>query len=134
MKVLIETPKGSFTKYTHDRGKFRPDLKTPFPSFFNYGFIEGEISGDGQPRDVIVLGPRIKQGITMECTHVGTVIFVDNGVEDNKYVGKKKGGLTVLDKINITLFFLIYMSYKNIYYLMTRRRTASTLFKGIKML
>ena len=91
MKVLIETPKYGFRKYRWDGRDFTLDLVSPLPTLFNYGCILGTTSGDGQPRDAIVLGPRLPQGRQIEVTGIAVVGFTDDGARDDKTVCRETG-------------------------------------------
>jgi inorganic pyrophosphatase len=70
VNVIIETPKGSHTKYKYDEehGLFMFDKTLPigqtFP--FDFGFLPSTKGGDGDPIDVLVL--------TNEPTFVGCLI------------------------------------------------------------
>jgi inorganic pyrophosphatase len=133
MRVVVETPKGSFTKYRLVDNAFKPELRTPFPSFFNYGFMEGETSGDGLPRDVIVLGPRLEQGSRVECREVGVVLFWDAGVEDSKVVGVVEGGISFWDRVRIHVFFVSYMLFKSLRYLLVEGKVACSWYGGLNV-
>ncbi|KAA0206076.1 hypothetical protein EDM68_03655 [Candidatus Uhrbacteria bacterium] len=55
----IEVPRGGFVKRGPDG---RVDFVSPVPCPFNYGSAIGYWSADGDPTDVIVLGPRLGRG------------------------------------------------------------------------
>lgn len=110
--ALIETPKYSFRKYEWDGSHFKVALKSPFPTLFNYGIIEGTVSGDGMPQDVLVLGERLRQGERVLFKDVGTVRFTDSGEKDDKVIGSRDGEITVFDLLKIRFFFTVYSVYK----------------------
>ena len=70
VNAVIETPKGSHTKYRYDEesGLFLFDKTLPIGQYFpfDFGFLPSTIGGDGDPLDVLVL--------TDEPTFVGCLI------------------------------------------------------------
>ncbi|MFH1403045.1 MAG: inorganic diphosphatase [Candidatus Altiarchaeota archaeon] len=132
MRVVIETPRGSFTKYRLAGEVFARDMRTPFPTLFNYGSVEGEYAGDGMRRDAIVLGPRLDQGSIVECSNVGRVLFSDAGVEDDKIVGSTRGEIRLGDKIRIHVFFTTYMVFKTLRYFIVERRVSFSFYRGLE--
>ena len=59
IEVVVEIPRGSRNKYEFDRaaGVFRLDRVLSSAVFYNfdYGFVEGTLSGDGDPTDALLL-------------------------------------------------------------------------------
>mgnify|MGYP002046624572 FL=1 len=81
LRVEVETTRGSLIKRRADG---TVDFVSPLPCPYNYGFAVGHLGGDGDPLDVIVLGPRRPAGTRVEVPVIGVVRFVDAGCEDHK--------------------------------------------------
>jgi len=101
--IVIEVPRFSFVK----RGPSGSvDFVSPFPSPFNYGSVPETLAEDGEPRDVLLLGPRLPHGTRTEASVLGVVHFLDAGVPDPKIVaGPRLGGC---DRGTIEGFFRLY--------------------------
>lgn len=82
-QVVIEVPRGSFIK-RDAHGQI--DLLSPIPAPFNYGRSPEHHGGDGEPQDVVVLGPRLPRGHTTTLRVWGQVRFIDGGQPDHKWV------------------------------------------------
>jgi inorganic pyrophosphatase len=98
---------------------------------FNYGFVEGSISADSLPQDVIVLGPKLPQGRKLDISILGYVQFVDRGVRDDKLIASVSGRIDHMDKIKIRVFFSFYRIFKIIYYIFRDFRIEECRFEGI---
>jgi inorganic pyrophosphatase len=83
LEVTIEVPSGGFVKRRDDGGI---DYVSPFRCPFNYGSVEGTVSGDGDRLDAVVLGPSLPRGTRALRKVRGLVQFVDAGLPDPKYV------------------------------------------------
>lgn len=108
VEVVIEVPRGSFTKRRPDG---RVHFVSPFPSPFNYGSVPDTRSPDGDPLDAIVLGPRRSRGERLRGRVRGVVRFIDHGVADPKLV-VSASPLRRRDRIVIELFFRVYAPAK----------------------
>jgi len=133
MKILIETPKYSFIKYRYENSKFLKDLFSPFPNLFNYGFIIETKGYDDSPKDVIVLGKGLNQGIILDLKIIGEVKFIDKGLSDIKYIASQNNKITTFDKLKIKIFFVTYSVYKVIYYLIAERKIYMCKYLGIRI-
>ncbi|MCX6695690.1 MAG: inorganic diphosphatase [Candidatus Altiarchaeota archaeon] len=131
MKITVETPKGSFVKYRFKDGRFTPELTSPFPTLFNYGFVEGTEGSDGMPQDCIIIGGRISQGEKLNLEPLGVVYFTDDGKEDNKSVFSVGGDIKLLDKISLHVFFVCYTIFKTLHYLAKEHRIARCWYGGV---
>jgi inorganic pyrophosphatase len=109
--IYIETPKGSFVKRNENQ---MIDFVSPLPCPFNYGHIKGEIGGDGDPLDALLLGGRVAIGTEVTVNVVGCVHFIDCGKQDDKFIVMQHGAPTRKDKRKIKLFFLFYAFLKRI--------------------
>ncbi len=109
MRVVIETSKWSFIKMEEVEGNFKRAFLSPIPTPFNYGYIKGTMSGDGSPLDIIVLGDRRDMGCEIDVDVIGKVMFIDNDVEDDKYIASLDGGK---QSLGIMLFFWFYAFFK----------------------
>jgi len=90
VNVLIEIPQGGVpVKYELDKasGALRVDRFLHTAMFYpgNYGFIPHTLSGDGDPVDVIVVGPGpVVPGAIVRCRPVGAMLMKDEAGPDEK--------------------------------------------------
>lgn len=131
MEIVIETPKWSFVKYRFVDGMFVKSLRSPFPTIFNYGFIVGSVGGDGAPKDVIVLGEKMKQGDRTNSSIAGYVKFLDMDKQDDKAISKPSGKLTFYDRLKINIFFSFYSIFKRFYYRIKGIKPNTCRYNGI---
>jgi inorganic pyrophosphatase len=84
----------------------------------NYGFVPQTISYDGDPFDVLVLGPPMRGGTIVRGVIVGIMHMEDEKGLDSKVVisplsrGKPKYSLTDADRNRIGGFFQIYRQHE----------------------
>jgi inorganic pyrophosphatase len=97
--VRVEVPRGGRVKWGADGGI---DFVSPLACPFNYGSAlfppsqpslggRAPLAEDGDPPDVIVLGPRLDKGAELEVLIVGVLRFTDAGKRDDKWVGLPAG-------------------------------------------
>ena len=136
LRALIEVPRGSFIKRRPDGSR---DFISPLPSPFNYGSALSEPSGelfasvaveDGDPLDVLVLGPRLQRGRELEVQVWGWVDFVDAGEADPKLVATRGRRPSALDWLRVRAFFVVYARLKGALQRM-RGREGMTRLRGI---
>lgn len=89
IEVTVEIPRGSRNKYEfdHERHVFRLDrvLYSSMHYPTDYGFIEGTLSGDGDPLDVlIVVEEPTFPGCHLRARPIGALIMTDEKGEDEK--------------------------------------------------
>lgn len=100
VNVVVEIPSGTIAKYEYDKtdnsfkvekieGKDRLVQYLGYPG--NYGFVprtllSEEKGGDGDPLDVIILGPAEKQGAIIECDIIGVLKMLDSHEQDDKLI------------------------------------------------
>jgi inorganic pyrophosphatase len=89
--VLIEIPKGSINKYELDKetNKIKLDrvLYSPMYFPFEYGFIEGTLSDDGDPLDVVVVSENATfPGCVIPCKVIGMLNMEDESGLDYKVI------------------------------------------------
>ena len=106
--VQVEAPRGSFVKRAPDG---RVDVVSPVPCPFNYGFVPGEVAGDGDPLDAIILGRRLAVGWTGSLRVFGVVDFVDAGCADPKLVCSQRRP-NALQRAAVCGFFWTYVPFK----------------------
>jgi inorganic pyrophosphatase len=89
IEATIEIPRGSRNKYEfdHERHVFRLDRvlysSVHYPT--DYGFIEGTLSGDGDPLDVLVVVEEPTfPGCHLRARPIGALIMTDEKGEDEK--------------------------------------------------
>ncbi len=90
VNALIEIPQGGApVKYELDKasGAMFVDRFLHTAMFYpgNYGFIPHTLSGDGDPIDILVVGPTpVATGAIIRCRPIGCLIMVDEAGEDEK--------------------------------------------------
>lgn len=82
VRVRIEIPRFGFVK----REGTRIEYVSPVPCPFNYGCVPSMPAPDGDPLDVVVPGPRLDEGTTLDLQVHAVVRFVDDGKVDDKLV------------------------------------------------
>ncbi len=98
--MVVEIPAGTNEKwqtnavsgalyFEHVNGKPRIIDYLAYP--FNYGFIpqtvdSRERGGDGDPLDVVLIGPALQRGSVQKVKMIGALKFMDQGEEDTKIV------------------------------------------------
>jgi inorganic pyrophosphatase len=104
INVVVEIPAGSVDKWEVDKsdGALRWELRDGKPRKVrylgypgNYGMIPRtllpeEHGGDGDPLDVIVLGPSVPRGSVVEARVVGVLRLLDDGEQDDKLLAVSK--------------------------------------------
>jgi len=89
--VHIEIAKNSTVKYEYDKelGALVCDrvLYGPFAFPFNYGYIPGTMSGDGDPLDaVVIMDEPLVPGSYIKCRIIGCLETEDEKGEDAKLI------------------------------------------------
>ena len=116
LELLIEIPRWSFSKRTSS-GKL--DFVSPFPCPFNYGRATALAGADGDPLDIVMLGPRLPRGTKVKVPIVGAVQFIDRGIADDKLIcGTRPIGH--VKRFWILAFFRFYAQCKKLLYLFRR--------------
>ncbi len=115
INVVIEIPAGQNAKWevSEDDGKMHWEIKKekprvvsylPYP--FNYGMIPStlqstETGGDGDPIDVLILGPALPRGSIVQATVIGVLRLKDDGERDDKLLAiPEKGPFKNLDSLD----------------------------------
>ncbi|MFL5343708.1 MAG: inorganic diphosphatase [Hyalangium sp.] len=124
-EVLIETPRWSFVKRRAD-GSI--DFISPVPCPYNYGSIPGFQSDDGDPLDVVVLGPRLRLGERLRVPVVGVVDFIDAGRGDPKVICSARP-LGERERVGVERFFRVYARFKRVLH-RARGQLPDTRFRG----
>lgn len=118
--AYIEIPVGERNKYEFDMRRNALGLDRIIPERMggypvNYGFVPQTISYDGDPFDVLVLGPPRRAGELISGRIVGLMLMEDEKGIDSKVVvtpvgidGKSTHTLTAADQERIAAFFRIY--------------------------
>jgi len=107
--VIVEVPRGSFLKRELRDGSLVVDYVSPLPSPFNYGCVPDSLGEDGDPLDVVVLGPRLPAMARVRLPVVGVVRFEDAGLRDDKIVASE-GPPTAWQRRRLEWFFRAYGS------------------------
>lgn len=116
----IEIPLGSRQKFELDMAKNAPALDRDIPEKIggypvNYGIVPQTVSYDGDPFDVLVLGPAIPTGQQVKGVIVGLMHMEDESGLDSKVVmsrvgadGKPTHQLTDADRRRMADYFNRY--------------------------
>jgi inorganic pyrophosphatase len=129
MRIVIETPKYSFWKYCRTEKGFERAFFSPLPTIFNYGFVEGTLSPDGMEEDVVILGPRLSRGSTLEMESFdGIIRFLDNSIRDDKKVIYVSG---FYPPLLLAFYFRLYALFKVFLYAFQERKITICRFEGI---
>ena len=129
MKIVIETPKYSFSKYRKTENGYERAFFSPLPTIFNYGFIEGTKGPDGMEEDVVVLGPRLPRGSTFEREGFdGIVRFLDDSIRDDKRLVHISG---FCSPSLLAFYFRLYALFKIFLYAFCEGKITKCRFEGI---
>ncbi len=104
VKMLVEIPAGTIEKYELNKssgiiqmdsvdGKPRLIDYLGYPA--NYGMIPNTVlpkseGGDGDPLDILAIGPSAKKGSIIECKVIGVLKLKDRGEQDDKLIAISK--------------------------------------------
>jgi inorganic pyrophosphatase len=100
LNSVIEIPAGTNDKWevNKETGNMEWEFKDGIPRVVkylaypvNYGMIPQtllpeEAGGDGDPLDVLVLGPAVERGSVVKCRLIGILYLTDTGEQDDKLV------------------------------------------------
>ena len=100
VNALIEIPAGTLEKWEYNKrtGEIELELINDKPRIINYlgypanyGMIPKTLlskknGGDGDPIDVIVLGPPESKGSIVKCKIIGVLYLIDNSEQDYKLI------------------------------------------------
>jgi inorganic pyrophosphatase len=120
----VEIARGDRRKWEFDMAKHQraidrviPDDPGGYP--VNYGFVPQTVSYDGDPFDILVLGPPIEGGTMVKGVAVGVFHMEDEKGLDSKVVvarvdqaGKPLDDLTPPDQARIAEYFLKYKRHE----------------------
>ncbi|MDH3997918.1 MAG: inorganic diphosphatase [Desulfuromonadales bacterium] len=105
INAVIEIPTGTNAKWEVDKssGQLQWEFKKGKPRVVkylsypgNYGMVPQTLlseadGGDGDPLDVIVLGPAVPRGSVVAVTPIGVLKMLDKGEQDDKIIAVMKG-------------------------------------------
>lgn len=108
-KVEVDHMSGAL-RWTRRNGELRRSA-VAYPG--NYGLIPRTLSprtsgGDGDPLDVLVMGPAVARGTVMRVRPVALLRLFDEGEEDFKVVAVPEGARQEFDRAAIERFFQDY--------------------------
>ena len=100
VKVVVEIPTGTTQKWEVDKvdGKIHWEVKDGKPRIVqylgypgNYGMVPRTLlshddGGDGDPIDVLVLGPPVDRGRVVNARLIGVLKLLDGGEQDDKLI------------------------------------------------
>lgn len=122
--ALVEIARGDRRKFEFDIANNAMRLDRTIPESLggypiNYGIVPQTVSYDGDPFDVLVLGPSLASGTIVKGTIVGIMHFEDETGPDSKVVisplddkGRPQYALTVEDRDRMTQFFDAYKRHE----------------------
>ena len=93
VNVVVEIPRGSSNKYEYDHksGLFRLDRALYSPLFypFDYGWVAGTLSADGDPLDVLVIASHPTfTGCVVSARPLGVLLMRDEKGADEKILAR----------------------------------------------
>ena len=105
VNVVVEIPSGSTAKWevSKPEGQLKWEFKKGKPRVVNYLGYPGnygmiprtllpkELGGDGDPLDVIVLGPAVARGSVVRVKIIGVLRLLDRGEQDDKLIAVMAG-------------------------------------------
>lgn len=134
INVVVEIPSGTVDKWEVDKsdGQVKWEIVDNKPRIVdyigypgNYGMIPQtilpkELGGDGDPLDVLVLGPPVERGVVIKCKLIGVLYLLDRGEQDDKLIAVQSGSslyhvnsLEELDKNYIGISTIIQTWFTN---------------------
>ncbi|MCG8591168.1 MAG: inorganic diphosphatase [Proteobacteria bacterium] len=104
--VVVEIPAGTNAKWEVDKtsGALRWEERDGVPRVVqylaypaNYGMVPRtrlprELGGDGDPLDVVLLGPRVERGAVVAARPIGVLRLLDDGERDDKVLAVQATG------------------------------------------
>ena len=120
----IEIAKGDRRKWELDMSKNARAIDRVIPEAIggypiNYGFVPQTVSYDGDPFDVLVLGPPIEGGTLVRGLPVGVMFMEDDRVPDSKVVitpldrrGRPRYEITEPIRLDVSRFFNRYKQHE----------------------
>ena len=129
VEVFVEVPRGSFLKRELGDEGLVVDYVSPLPSPYNYGCAPDLPGEDGDPLDVVVLGPRLRAGTRVRMPVVGLLRFVDAGQRDDKLVAGRDEP-TAGQRRRLALFFRLYARARRLINA-TRKLRGTTRYEGL---
>lgn len=130
VEVEVEIPRGGRIK-RHPDGRL--DFISPFAAPFNYGSVPGVIGGDGDPLDVILLGPTVARGVRVSARVGGVVHFIDRGRTDDKLICvPPAASLSEADRRMIERFFRRYAPLRQVIDLLKGRGWTGLRTEGVE--
>ena len=114
----IEIPRGESTKWEFRIPLNRREVDRMIPAALggyptNYGFMPRTISYDGDPADILVLGPALPGGEIVKGRIVGLMLMTDTGDIDAKVVATPVGATYALDDETRARLEQFFNTYKN---------------------
>ena len=124
VNAYIEIPRGEKRKYEFDMRANRRAIDRVMPGSLggypiNYGFVPQTVSYDGDPFDVLVVGPALRGGTLVRGVIVGLMFMEDEKGLDSKVVispvdaqGRARFALTAADQERVGGYFARYKQHE----------------------
>jgi inorganic pyrophosphatase len=104
VRAVIEIPAGRLDKWeVREDGRLHWDVEHGHPRVVrylgypvNYGMVPRTVlsearGGDGDPLDILVLGPSLPRGAVVETRVIGMILLTDRGEQDDKLLAVAEG-------------------------------------------
>ncbi len=136
VRFVVEVPRGGRLKRGADG---RLEYVSPFACPFNYGSAPAHPAADGDPADVVILGPTLSLSATGRARVVAVARFTDAGVTDDKWVvvpegdGGESRSATDAELAVVEAFFRRYQRIKGLLHRL-RPGAGRTVFHGVERL
>ncbi len=120
INAVIEIPTGTLDKWELDKttGQMKWELVDNKPRVVNYiGYpgnygmiprtlLSKEKGGDGDPLDILVLGPPAERGEVLKCKLIGVLYLQDRGEQDDKLIAVSSDSpmypINSLEELNVS--------------------------------
>lgn len=134
VNVVVEIPTGTTAKWevSKPEGQLKWEIRKGKPRVVNYLGYPGnygmiprtllpkDLGGDGDPLDVIVLGPSVARGSVISAKIIGVLRLLDRGEQDDKLIAVMAGtpmygvnSMTELDQAYVGVSTIIESWFSN---------------------
>lgn len=126
--IRIEVSKWGMIK-RNEKGSI--DYISPIPCPFNYGSVENITGEDGDLQDAILLGDKKRVGFSGKYQLIGKIYFIDQGMQDHKWIFSATNKIRRRDWIVLDSFFRAYAKIKRKRDYIILQCSSQTSYEGI---